>query len=220
MLKSDADHWGSLAKLFHWAIVLLILIQAPIGLIMVDLPKKPSVIALYDWHKSIGLTVITLAALRLCWRVFDSRPREPAAMPRWQVQAARAGHGLLYVLLFAVPLSGWWFDSVDGLRPLRWFGLIEVPHLTGPDRALKGIAAETHELLFWLLGAVAAGHAAVALYHQFIDRDNLLRRMWPDPLQRRAPTALVPENRHAIPHPSAVVAADPAAVDAAPRGRA
>lgn len=219
MLKSDADHWGSLAKVFHWTIVALILVQAPIGLIMVDLPKKPSVIAVYDLHKSIGLTVLALAVLRLAWRAFDRRPREPAAMPRWQVHAARAGHGLLYVLLFAVPLSGWWFDSVDGLRPLHWFGLVEVPHLTGPDKALKGIAAETHELLFWLLAAVAACHALIAVHHQFVRHDDVLARMWPDALRRRRRTVSDPENRHAVPNPSPAAPAGPA-VDRTARDRA
>lgn len=184
-IKSDADHWGSLAKFFHWTVVVLILVQGTIGLVMVELPKRPAVIPVYNFHKSLGLTILAFALLRLAWRAFDRRPREPSTVSRRQVIAARAGHALLYALLFAVPLSGWWFDSVDALRPLYWFGLFEVPHLTGPDRALKDFAAQTHQLLFWALVAVAAGHAAIALYHQFVDRDNVLGRMWPASLQRR-----------------------------------
>ena len=193
MLRGDREHWGGIAKSFHWTIVLLILVQGTIGLVMVDLPKKPGVIPVFDLHKSLGLTILALALLRLAWRAFDGRPAFPATMPGWQALAARAGHALLYVLLFAVPLSGWWFDSVDGLRPLRWFGLVQVPHLTAPDRALKDVAAETHELLFWTLVGVAAAHAAFALAHQFIRRDGLLARMWPASLQRRATPRPFPE---------------------------
>ena len=203
-LKSDTQHWGALAKFFHWTIVLLILVQGTIGLVMVDLPKKPSIIPVYDLHKSIGLTIFALALLRLAWRALDPHPAYPPAMPRWQAIAARAGHALLYFLLFLVPLSGLWFDSVSALRPLYWFGLVEIPHPWAPDPALKDFAAETHEFLFWTLVAVAAGHAAMALAHQFVVRDGLLARMWPGrrtlataPAEAISPSHPTEENPHA-----------------------
>jgi cytochrome b561 len=179
MFKSGTDHWGSAAKFFHWTTVILILVQGTIGLIMVELPKTPSAIPVYTFHKSLGLTILLFAMLRLAWRAFDPRPDDPPRMPRWQAIAARAGHVSLYALIFLVPLSGWWFDSVSALRPLYWFGLIEVPHLVGADPALKEFAAETHETLFWVLIAVAAGHALMGLIHHFRDRDDVLRRMLP-----------------------------------------
>jgi cytochrome b561 len=184
MLRSGSNHWGSLAKFFHWTIVLLILVQGTIGLTMIALPKGAGVIPVYSFHKSLGLTILSLAVLRLAWRVVDARPAEPPGLPRWQAQGARAGHALLYVLLFALPLSGWWFDSLSGLRPLYFFGLFEVPHLVSPDKALKDIAGEVHEFLFWSLMTVAAGHAAFAAFHQLHHRNNVLGRMWPAALRR------------------------------------
>ncbi|HKE49206.1 MAG TPA: cytochrome b [Rhodanobacteraceae bacterium] len=179
-VKSDATHWGSLAKFFHWTTVLAILVQATIGLVMVNLPKRPSTIPVYTFHKSLGLTILAFAVLRLTWRLFDRRPDEPPTVPQWQVTAARIGHALLYTLIFAVPLSGWLFDSATALRPLYWFGLFQVPSLTGgPDKALKEITEALHIGLFWTLAAVAAGHATVALIHHFHDRDAVLRRMLP-----------------------------------------
>jgi cytochrome b561 len=178
-LKSGEQHWGSLAKFFHWTIVLLIILQGTVGLIMVDLPKKPSIIPVYTFHKSVGLTIFALAVLRLAWRALDPHPDKPAGTPHWQALGARSGHALLYILLFAVPLSGWWFDSVSALRPLYWFGLIEIPHLTDPDKAMKDFASQTHAVLFWLLVAVAVGHAAMAFIHQFVNRDGTLARMLP-----------------------------------------
>ena len=186
MLKSDSSQWGSVAKFFHWTVVVLILVQGTLGLTMVELPRGPAVIPYYSFHKSLGLTIFAFALARLAWRAFDPRPAEPCGTPPWQTTAARSGHALLYALLFAVPLTGWWFDSVAALRPLYWFGLFEVPHLTGPDKALRDVASATHETLFWTLLAVAAGHGAVALYHQFVVRDNVLGRMWPASLQRRS----------------------------------
>jgi cytochrome b561 len=192
MIRSGTDHWGSLAKFFHWTTVILILVQGTIGLVMVALPKQPSVISVYTFHKSLGLTILLFAALRLTWRLFDPRPHEPPSVPQWQVIGARIGHALLYALIFLVPLSGWWYDSVAALRPLYWFGLVHVPPLGGPDPAqpdLKFIARDRHEFLFWMLMLVAAGHAAMALIHHYHDRDDVLRRMLPQWLTRRRSSA-------------------------------
>ncbi|MEP6939373.1 MAG: cytochrome b [Rudaea sp.] len=177
--KSGTTHWGSLAKFFHWTIVLLIIVQATVGLIMVDLPRKPNIIPVYNLHKSIGITILVLAVLRLAWRAFDPHPVMPAGTSTWQALGARAGHVLLYVLLFLVPLSGWWFDSVTALRPLYWFNLIPIPPLGAPDPALKELARDRHEFLFWVLVVVALGHAAMAFVHQFVSRDGILSRMLP-----------------------------------------
>jgi cytochrome b561 len=178
--KSDASRWGSAAKFFHWTIVIAILVQATIGLVMVELPKRPGTIPVYTFHKSLGLTIFAFAILRLAWRAFDPHPAYPATMPRWQVVGARAAHALLYTLIFLVPLSGWLFDSASALRPFRWFGTFEVPSLTGgPDKAIEEFAEAAHFWLFWTLATVAAGHATFALIHHFRDRDDVLRRMLP-----------------------------------------
>lgn len=178
-LKSDAHHWGSMAKWFHWLIVAGILIQAAIGLIMVELPKRPNIQPVYDLHKSIGLTILALAILRVLWRLFDGRPENPPGMGALEILVARAGHGLLYVLLFALPISGWLLDSASGLRALRWWGVVPMPRLVDADRELKALALTAHNWLFWLLALVALGHAAAALKHHYIDRDTVLSRMLP-----------------------------------------
>ncbi|HZP66605.1 MAG TPA: cytochrome b [Rudaea sp.] len=226
MLKSDREHWGSIAKLFHWTIVLLIILQGAVGLYMTDQPKSPRIIPWYTFHKSVGLTILALAVLRLAWRAFDARPIEPASMPAWQKFGARGGHIVLYVLIFLVPLTGWRFDSVSALRPLYWFGLFEVPHLGAPDPEGKELARDWHEWTFWALVVVAAGHAAVALVHQFVLRDNVLGRMWPDWLQpkaRTSPSISVPiiaeETADAASNPNAADSTG-AQPDPAPRDRA
>jgi cytochrome b561 len=191
--RSDAARWGSVAKFFHWTTVIAILVQATIGLVMVELPKRPGTIPVYTFHKSLGLTIFAFALLRLFWRAFDPHPAYPATMPRWHVTGARLGHALLYTLIFAVPLSGWLFDSATALRPLYWFGLFRVPSLTGGrNDAIKDFAEEAHETLFWILATVAAAHAAIALWHQFGARDDILRRMWPGARRAVAPVEPLP----------------------------
>lgn len=180
MLKSHDLRWGGLAKAFHWTIMLLILAQAVIGLTMVNLPRRPSVFAVYDLHKSIGLTILALAILRLAWRAVDRRPADVPGMPSWQRRLAHATHVLLYVLIFAVPLSGWLFDSATGLRPLHWWGVVPMPSLTGgPDRGLADFTRALHHWMFWTMVVIVLGHVAAACKHHFIDNDDTLRRMLP-----------------------------------------
>lgn len=179
-LKSTAERWGAVAQTAHWLVALLILVQGVLGLVMVELPKRPNVFAIYNLHKSLGLSILALALLRLLWRVFDRRPLEPPQMPRWQRTVSRATHHMLYLLLFAVPLSGWLFDSATALRPLFWWGAVRMPSLTGgPVPALRRIGGDLHATLFWILVAVTAIHVAAALKHHVFDRDNVLRRMLP-----------------------------------------
>lgn len=164
----------------HWLIAVLILVQGALGLWMVAQPKRPPIIPYYDLHKSIGLTILVLAVLRLAWRALATRRPTLPMMPRWQERFASFTHVALYVLIFAVPLSGWWFDSVTSLRPLDWWGVVRVPSLTGgPDPALKAFTHGLHVTLFWTLVTLAALHIAGALKHHFVDRDSVLRSMLP-----------------------------------------
>lgn len=177
-LRSDDERWGSAAKTFHWLMAVLILTLGCVGLYMADLPNSPQKIKIYALHKSIGLTVLALALLRLSWRAVDRRPPD-VPMPRWQALAARGAHVALYVFMLALPLSGWLYNSASGF-PLQWFGLFNLPSLSGGrDDALKAIAHELHEAGWWLLLAVVVAHAAAALKHHFVDRDATLARMLP-----------------------------------------
>jgi cytochrome b561 len=179
-MPQSPDRWNATAQTLHWLIATLILVQGVLGLVMVSLPKRPSVIVYYTTHKSIGLTIFALAIVRLLWRLFATRRPELPPMPRWQHAVSAATHFALYALIFAVPLSGWLFDSAASLRPLYWWGVLKMPSLTGgPDPALKSFAQSLHETLFWVLVAVAALHVAGALKHHFIDRDDVLRNMLP-----------------------------------------
>lgn len=190
-LRSDDAHWGSVAKTFHWLMALLILGLGVVGLVMTDLPNSPQKLKIYALHKSVGLTVLALALLRLAWRLLDRRPRD-VPMPRWQALAAHGAHLALYVLMLALPLSGWLFNSAAGF-PLQWFGQFNLPSLTGGrDEALKAIAHEAHELGWWLLVAVLLAHAGGALKHHLLDRDATLRRMLPFARSESAPTAAAP----------------------------
>ncbi len=176
-MRNTATDWGSLSKTFHWLIVLLLLTQATIGLTMGDMPRETR-ITMIGLHKSIGITILMLAIARLVWVLFAGRPGPVPGVSRWQHRLAQAGHGLLYLLLFAVPLSGWLMGSYGG-RPTEWFGLFELPRLVAENAAAQERMEERHELLFWLLALVATGHLVAALYHHVFNRDATLVRMLP-----------------------------------------
>ncbi|HEY2624848.1 cytochrome b [Dyella sp. Tek66A03] len=176
-LRSTRRQWGSVAKFLHWTTALLILGNGIFGLAM-DLASSP--MQQINWlalHKSIGLTVLALLLLRLLWRWRDDRPVEEPA-PRWQKIAAHSVHGLLYLLIAALPLSGWWFNSISG-KPLQFFKLFNLPALTQANPAMRHTAHALHEYMFWILVAVLVPHIAGALKHHLFDRDNVLLRMLP-----------------------------------------
>ncbi|GAB3342705.1 cytochrome b [Marilutibacter aestuarii] len=178
-LKNTVDRWGPVSQFLHWLIMLLILGLAIVGLSLDSLPRSPKYFWVYDLHKSVGLTVLVLVVLRLAWRLYAGSPRPVAGTPAWQAAIAGATHWVLYGLILAMPLSGWLYDSASGLRPLRWFGMAEVPKLSAPDPGIRDFAHEAHEWLFWVLVALVALHVGAAFYHHIFQRDDTLKRMLP-----------------------------------------
>lgn len=163
------------AVVLHWLLALMIFSALPLGFYMHDLPLSPGKLQLYSYHKWLGITVLWLAGVRVVWRLLKEVP-PPLPVPRWQQIAAAATHGLLYLLLFAVPLSGWMMSSAKGFTTV-YFGVLPLPDLLGKDKALGDVLMELHESLNFVLIALLGLHVAAALKHHFIDRDETLVRM-------------------------------------------
>lgn len=177
-IKNNSATWGSLSIGLHWLTLILILGLVLVGLIMTELPNGPQKIQIYALHKSTGLTVLGLTAIRLLWRLFSKTPEVLANTPAWQVLVAKSTHAALYLLLFAMPISGWLYNSAAGF-PLKYFGLFKLPKLAGYDPELKQLALDIHETLFYMLALLILLHAAAALKHHYQDKDNTLTRMLP-----------------------------------------
>lgn len=177
-IRNDVGQWGLVSIGLHWLTFLLVVGLALVGLLMTELPTGPFKVQVYALHKSVGLTVFALALLRVLWRLFAGAPVPVADTPRWQDAIAKVTHGALYVLLLAVPFSGWMFNSAAGF-PLRWFGLFKVPALSRYDPGLKAFAQAAHEWLFFALAALVLVHAVAALFHHYRLRDRTLVRMLP-----------------------------------------
>jgi cytochrome b561 len=167
------------AVLFHWLTVLLILSGFALGLTMVSIPGiTPTKLKYFSWHKWIGVTVLGLSCLRLMWRLTHPAPAYPPTMPDWQKKMASVLHGLLYALIFAVPVSGYFYSLASGV-PVVYLGIIPLPVLIEPDQELKSALKLLHFTLNMTLLAAFCLHVSAALKHHFIDRDGLLKRMLP-----------------------------------------
>jgi len=177
-IRNTTQRWGVLAQLLHWLIVLFIIAQFTLATLFDDLPAGPRKLTLLARHKSIGITILMLAAVRLAWRWTNPTPPLPDTLKPYERGLARITHALLYVLLFAVPLAGWTMSSARGF-PVSWFGLFTLPDLVPKNKALYEMLVTTHGVLAWTLGAVASVHLLAALKHHFVLKDDVLRRMLP-----------------------------------------
>ena len=164
------------AKSLHWLMAVLLIGLLALGFYMHDLPLSPEKLKLYAWHKWAGVSAFLLVLVRLAWRIGHPPPALPASMSRPMQLAAHAGHGLLYVLMIAIPLTGWLMSSAKGFQTV-WFGVLPIPDLLGKDKETGELLALVHKSLNLLFVAAILGHVGAALKHHFIDKDGLLDRM-------------------------------------------
>ena len=172
------EKYTRIAIALHWLIALAIVSGFALGLYMTELKFSPDKLKLYSYHKWIGVSAFMLICLRLLWRLTHTPPALPASTPAWQRAAANASHMLLYLFMFAVPLSGWMYSSSAGV-PTVPFGIeaLQLPDLVARDKELASTMRFVHRTLNYSFAALVALHIAAALKHQLIDKDGLLRRM-------------------------------------------
>ena len=166
------------ARLLHWLMAALLIGLLALGFYMSDLPLSPEKLQLYAWHKWAGVTAFILLAIRLLWRATHRPPALPASMSATAQRMAHLGHLALYALMIAIPLSGWLMSSAKGFQTV-YFGVLPIPDLLAKNPELGELLATLHGGLNLLLALTVLGHAAAALKHHFVDRDDVLRRMLP-----------------------------------------
>jgi len=170
-----AKRYDRLTVLLHWSMAVLIIGQIGLGLWMVDLPKDDTGTRAgwFNVHKSFGMVLLLLIALRLAW--LPLRPAVAPATQGLQQLMARAGHGLLYLLMVAAPLSGF-LGSVYSQFPIRFFGH-KLPRLAEPWDAAKEVLSVIHLVSTYTLIAMVLLHLLAFAYHQFVRKDELIMRM-------------------------------------------
>ena len=180
VIRNTESGYGLGAIFFHWVIALLFIFQGGLGFYMSDLPADdPAKFTTYQWHKSLGLTILVLSLLRLGWRLANRQPNLPGTMPSWEKRGAYLAHIALYAGLLLVPITGWAMVSASPLNiPTLAYNTVLVPHLPLPvSEAAEDIWSDLHETLAKVIMAIALVHIAAALRHEFILKDGLLSRM-------------------------------------------
>ena len=168
--------YGRLARALHWTTAALVILMVPGGLVLLSLPPGPVQDTAFVLHRSTGVLLFALTVLRLANRARHPAPPLPSGMPALQRRAAGAVHALLYLLLLAMPIVGWWATSAYG-APISVFWLFELPPLVAQDKAVAERVFALHGALGWVLVTLVAAHAGAALHHHFVKRDAILRRM-------------------------------------------
>lgn len=177
---SLSPRYDTVAIVLHWAMAAMILGLLVMGFVMTaQKPGSALQFQLYQGHKSVGITVLVLALLRLGWRLAHHPPPLPAAMPSWEKRLAHGGHAILYLLMLAMPLLGWAVVSTSPFNiPTILYGVVPLPHLPLPHD-LNAIAKLLHGMGAWTMIVTLAGHAGAALRHHHLLGDDVLRRMLP-----------------------------------------
>ncbi len=166
------------ARFLHWLVLALLVVEFALAWTMPHIGRNTPMGTLISLHFSFGVLILGVAAIRLLWMLARGLPA-PIDMPAWQHRSAVAVHWLLYLLLFAVPILGWLTASWRGY-PVSLFGLFEVPKLLATRAAGWQWTGDIHEFLAtYALLTLVGLHVLGALYHHFIRRDEVLKRMLP-----------------------------------------
>jgi len=166
-------------RALHWLMAAIILTAIGLGVIMVNLPRgAPLRAELVELHKSLGVTALALVVLRVLVRLLSRTPPYRPPLGRLNGAAAHAVHGLLYVVMVTLPVSGY-VHSMAGKHGFRWFGLFVVPNFVTPSESADVGAGKAHYLFAILIGALLTAHILAVIWHTRVKRDGVLARMWP-----------------------------------------
>ncbi|MGO4666493.1 cytochrome b [Bosea sp. 2RAB26] len=175
--------YSPVARGFHWLIVALVLVMIPLGLAMTYRGKTLDIWdaltnSLYSAHKLIGFTLLWLMAGRLAYRLLHGAPPDEPTLLWWHKAGSHLVHWLLYGLLLIVPILGW--IGVSLFPALTIFDLFDLPALAAPNEDMAKKVLNIHGWLALGMALLIAAHIAAVIYHRFIRKDGVLRRMWPE----------------------------------------
>lgn len=180
MMKNTTAAWGSVARAFHWILGFAIIGMLAYGWWMNHMAARPDRFFHRSIHADIGYAILLLMALRLIWRAVSPPPERSGDTPRWERQLAHVNHGALYLITMLVALLGWAHSGAHKPDYASWFGMFRVPQFTSENRANAALFEDWHIYLAYALLALIVLHVTAALYHHFIRRDGVFRRMLGD----------------------------------------
>lgn len=177
MIKNTSDSYGIVARLLHWVLSIFIITLIAVGLYMSDLPDSPDKWRIIGMHKASGVLVLSLVIIRLIWRLINLQPELPKSVPPILARLAHLNIFILYCLMIIMPTSGM-LGSLSGGYPISFFGLFTIPAFAAKYELFSTVCWWVHGICAWLFICVIIAHIGAGLYHHFIRKDNVLRRMW------------------------------------------
>jgi len=172
----DRTDYTGIAKLLHWLILTLLVVQFAIAWTMPDIGRGSVPTGLIGWHLSVGVAILAVMIVRVAWRLTHPAPPAPADLPPVLATLSRVTHYLLYAVLIVLPMLGWANASARGWA-VKLFGVIPLPALLAKGSALGHSLGDIHATLAIVLLAIVALHVAGALYHAVILKDRTVQRM-------------------------------------------
>lgn len=180
MLKNDTENYGSFSKAIHWLMALLIVMLIAVGIFMTGLDKEdPSRGQIFGMHKAFGALALMLVVVRVVWLRISPAPALPAVFTAKEKRIVSSVKGMLYLLMFLVPIAGYVMSSAAN-RPVSFFGLFDMPMLVAENKAIAEFAHEAHEILAFVMIAFIVLHVAGAIKHRLKDRNgpaDIMNRM-------------------------------------------
>jgi cytochrome b561 len=177
MIRNTDTSWGSISRLLHWTLGVVIIGMLAYGWWMNHMAARPDRFFHRSIHADIGYVILLLMVVRLVWRGVNPVPALPSDAPRWQRTAARVSHGALYAITILVALLGWAHSGAHKPDYADWFGLFRVPQFTSTDKANADTFENLHIYLAYVLIALVTLHILAARYHRFVRDDNVAPRM-------------------------------------------
>lgn len=174
-LLNNESRWGIISKLFHWMSALMIFSLLYVGLTMTALPDSADKWEMYASHKSAGIVLLGLTLLRILWRFSQKTPAALSAPGVFQI-LSKLSVPVLYLSLLTMIFSGIVMSNAGGY-PINVFNLFIFPDFIGKNIAIAQAANTVHKTMAWIIIGLIVLHTLAALYHQFILKDNLLKRM-------------------------------------------
>lgn len=180
---ASKDRYNAVAAGLHWLVAALLFVEIYVGWTFGDMDRGAARDLWFDWHKTLGISILALSLARLGWRVANPPPPLPARMPRWERVLAGLSHFGFYLILIGLPLTGWAAVSTGRAAltsdMMTLAGGLSWPLIPGLPQALHEPMEGVHELLVKLTYALVVFHVAAALKHQFLDKGPMAGRMWP-----------------------------------------
>lgn len=178
MSNADEQAYGPVAKILHWLVVALLIVQYIVAWTMPPIHRGTSPDGLIGLHLSIGVVILLVVVVRVAWRATHRAPGEPDDLPLWQRLAARVTHIALYSIIVALPVLGWANASSRGWA-VGLFGVLPLPQILPTGSPLGHTLGDIHGTLATILLFIVGLHVAAALYHGILRRDQVLQRMLP-----------------------------------------